>query len=62
MDPLVRRALTPDLPERSSAGRQAARFCLYLRSHWLRMPPLTLALHLLRKLWLRRFATAAAAP
>jgi len=62
MDPLVPRAIAPDLPEHSSAGRQTARFCLYVRSHWLRMPPPTLALHLMRKVWLRRFATTAAAP
>jgi len=62
MDALVRRALAPDLPERRSAGRQAARFFLYVRSHWLRMPPLALARHLLRKAWLRRFAAATAAP
>jgi len=56
MDPLVRRALVPDLPEHTSASRWAAGLCLYLRSHWLRMPPLPLALHLLRKAWLRGVA------
>ncbi len=33
----------------SGAGRQAAVTFLYIRSHWLRMPPLLLAAHLLRK-------------
>jgi hypothetical protein len=56
MDPLVRRALVPDAPHGSSAGRGVASLCLYIRSHWLRMPPLPLALHLLRKAWLRGFA------
>jgi len=56
MDPLVRRALVPDLPEHTSASRWAAGLCLYVRSHWLRMPPLPLALHLLRKAWLRGVA------
>ena len=61
MDPLVWRALVPDLPEDRSPWWQAARLCLYIRSHWLRMPPLPLALHLLRKAWARRFSTAPAA-
>jgi Uncharacterised nucleotidyltransferase len=58
MDLMVRRALIPDLPEFRSAWRRVARLCLYIRSHWLRMPPLALALHLLRKAWVRRFAAA----
>jgi Uncharacterised nucleotidyltransferase len=61
MDPLVCRALVPDLPEDRSPWWQAARLCLYIRSHWLRMPPLPLALHLLRKAWARRFSAAPAA-
>jgi hypothetical protein len=56
MDPMVRRALVPDLPELSSPWRRVACLCLYIRSHWLRMPPLPLALHLMRKAWLRYFA------
>ncbi len=58
MDPLVCRALVPDLPEDRSPWWQVARLCLYIRSHWLRMPPLPLALHLLRKAWARRFSAA----
>jgi Uncharacterised nucleotidyltransferase len=61
MDPLVCRAIVPDLPEDRSPWWQAARLCLYIRSHWLRMPPLPLALHLLRKAWARRFFAAPAA-
>ena len=30
-------------------GTPAAALALYIRSHWLRMPPLLLARHLLRK-------------
>jgi len=62
MDPLVRSVLAPDLPDSRSPWWQAARLCLYIRSHWLRMPPLPLALHLLRKAWVRRFAATPAAP
>jgi hypothetical protein len=61
MDALVCRALIPDLPEQRPPWWQAAHLCLYIRSHWLRMPPLPLALHLLRKAWARRFSTATAA-
>jgi len=56
MDPMVGSALVPDLPEFSSLWRRIACLCLYIRSHWLRMPPLPLALHLMRKAWLRSFA------
>jgi hypothetical protein len=62
MDPLVCRALIPDLPEHRSPWWQAARLCLYIRSHWLRMPPLPLALHLLRKAWVRTSSAEPAAP
>ena len=56
MDPMVRSALLPDLPEYRTPWRRAACLCLYIRSHWLRMPPLPLARHLLRKAWVRGFA------
>jgi len=62
MDRLVRNVLRPDLPEDRPPWWQAARLCLYIRSHWLRMPPLPLALHLLRKTWARRFAATTTAP
>ena len=62
MDPLVGQALVPDLPEYVSPWQWVARLSLYIRSHWLRMPPLPLALHLLRKAWMRRFAATPAAP
>ncbi len=54
MDSLVRRSLIPDLPDRNPWSTELARLALYVRSHWLRMPPILLARHLLRKS-LRRF-------
>jgi hypothetical protein len=59
MDPMVRRALLPDLFGSRTPWWRVARLCLYIRSHWLRMPPLPLARHLLHKAWVRRFAAAA---
>jgi hypothetical protein len=49
MDALFERALLP--PHASCADRLsgAARFLLYIRGNWLRMPPLLLARHLLHK-------------
>ena len=35
-------------------SRKLLRFAFYIRSHWLRMPPLMLAGHLLRKWWMGR--------
>jgi hypothetical protein len=48
-DALYARALRPVHPSLSDAWTPAARFLLYLRGHWLRMPPGLLAWHLLRK-------------
>jgi len=45
MDTLVERTL----PGKHDSGSSAAALALYVRSHWLRMPPLLLAGHLLRK-------------
>jgi hypothetical protein len=47
MDLLVPRVLEPRYPTRRPAHMSA--WLLYVRSHWLRMPPGLLALHLLRK-------------
>jgi len=47
MHRLCRNALTPPLPERT--GHPLSEWLLYVRSHWLRMPPLLLTRHLLRK-------------
>lgn len=49
MDSLFLRALRPLHPSCSDSWSPLARGLLYLRSHWLRMPPLLLTLHLSRK-------------
>jgi hypothetical protein len=51
MDVLVERVLTPGLPE--APGAPLSAWLLYVRSHWLRMPPWLLASHLSRKGWRR---------
>ncbi len=50
MDTLFLRALRPAHASASDAWTPVARFLLYLRGHWLRMPPGQLFLHLMRKL------------
>ena len=49
MDSLTCRALTPDGWETPPLRTRQARFFLYVRSHWLRMPPGLLTRHLVRK-------------
>ena len=49
MDMIYRRALLPDVASCSDALSDAARFCLYIRANWLRMPTLMLARHLFHK-------------
>jgi len=49
MDTLVTSALRPESPERADWRTPVALWLLYVRSHWLRMPPLLLAGHVLRK-------------
>jgi len=49
VDAMYRRALHPDHPAFASALTAASRGALYLRGHWLRMPPWLLARHLLQK-------------
>jgi hypothetical protein len=48
MDRVVPPTLIPPAA-RPTPSRQAAALFLYIRSHWLRMPPLLLAAHLARK-------------
>lgn len=55
MDALVKRALVPSLGEGDAASVGTARLLLYVRSHWLRMPPWMLARHLARKATRRLF-------
>lgn len=50
LDAVYLRALRPDHASTADAWTPLARFALYLRGHWLRMPPALLAGHLLRKL------------
>ncbi len=53
MNWLIRLALLPGHPDHPSRGAAVARWLLYLRSHWLRMPPRLLTKHLSHKAWLR---------
>lgn len=60
MDSLFLRALSPLHPECAARFDGAARFVLYVRGNWLRMPPLLLARHLFHKAFLSpRIAEAA---
>ncbi len=52
MDSLFRRALLPEHASCGDAFSGTARFLLYLRGNWLRMPPLLLARHLFHKAFL----------
>lgn len=58
MDRLVPRALFPQHPGAFSRATAVARFLLYVRSLWIRMPPLLLARHLAYKFYLRRIRRA----
>jgi len=49
MDALVTRAMRPGHPDKTCWGSVLSTWLLYVRSHWLRMPPLLLASHLFRK-------------
>lgn len=51
MDVLIQRVLQPRLPE--EPGAPVSAWLLFVRSHWLRMPPWLLANHLSRKAWRR---------
>ena len=48
-------ALRPDHPSCEQPLTKAARWALYVRSHYLRMPPHLVLPHLVRKAWIRRF-------
>ena len=49
MDALFHRALLPIHPSCDDHFTSAARLALYVRGHWLRMPPRLLVPHLARK-------------
>ncbi len=53
MDTCYERALRPLHPSTASFGNWLARFALYVRSHWIRMPAHLLAYHLGRKAFIR---------
>jgi len=59
MDALFLRALRPDHPSAADHLTPLARRALYVRAHWLRMPPHLLAYHLTRKAFRRRSVNAA---
>jgi hypothetical protein len=63
MDALLRVALRPDHPDCDGPATAPARWLLYVRSHWLRMPWYQILPHLARKAWMRsRGPEATAAP
>jgi hypothetical protein len=49
MDALATRVLVPEVSDGESWSRTISRFLLYVRSHWLRMPPGLLVQHLSHK-------------
>jgi len=55
-------ALRPDHPSCDTRWTGLARWLLFVRSHWLRMPPYLVAIHLTRKAWMRVFRKKAPAP
>jgi hypothetical protein len=55
LDAVYRQALMPDHPLSTNATAVLARFFVYLRGHYLRMPPSLLAVHLGRKAVVRLF-------
>src|SRR5690606_29942300 len=61
LDALFRHAFVPHVGTYNGPAAQTARALLYIRSHWLRMPPLQLARHLSHKAW-QRLAQKETAP
>lgn len=57
MDALFDRGLAPHHRSCDDLASPAARWLLYVRSHYLRMPMRLLLPHLARKAWMRRFAS-----
>jgi hypothetical protein len=55
---MVPRALMPPRLEGLPVSFHVSRFCLFLRSHWLKMPPLMLMRHLFTKFLMRRTGRA----
>jgi hypothetical protein len=61
MDRLFERALLPLHPSCADAFNGLARFALYVRGNWLRMPPLLLAQHLFHKAFITKHNESQAA-
>lgn len=59
MHVLWQQAIRSPHPTASGPWRGLAQFLLYIRAHWLRMPPILLAMHLSVKAWSRIRATDA---
>jgi hypothetical protein len=57
MDCMFKRVLQPDHPSCADWFSPSSRFSLYIRGNWLRMPPLMLTRHLLRKAFFRHKPT-----
>jgi hypothetical protein len=57
MDQLVSQALLPRLASTKTLASESARWLLYVRSHWLSMPPLLLTQHLIYKAFKRQFSS-----
>ncbi len=55
MDHLVMRTILPPHPDQKTTYVAFCRLLLYMRSHWLRMPPWLLVYHLTVKFFMRRF-------
>lgn len=53
MSGLIRLAILPEHPDHPSYLAALARWMIYVRAHWLRMPPRLLVRHLSQKVWLR---------
>jgi hypothetical protein len=62
MDAIWRRALLCPHPGSGLTGTATALFALYVRGHWLRMPPLLLARHLTIKAFRLHEDTAVTEP
>jgi len=53
MDGLWMRVLRTPHPSAAARLSSLSLFCLYVRAHWLRMPPMLLTRHLMIKAWRR---------
>ena len=62
MDAMVPRALYPQHPDAPSRVSELCRLLLYMRSHWIRMPPWLLAYHLSYKFFMTRLRRKPRAP